>query len=412
METDQLHQTLVDGLKGQGLIVSPQVEAAFRAVPRHLFLPDVAVDEVYHDAAIVTKRVNDQPVSSSSQPAIMAIMLEQLELKPGQRILEIGAGTGYNAALMAQIAGDAGRVITVDIDQDIVDDARQHLVTAGFDRVQVICGDGGTGYADAAPYDRIILTVGAADIAPAWREQLSPTGRLLLPLSIKRTQASVAFDRANDHLASASVRDCSFMMLRGAFAGAGQSAQLGPEAGLHFIGDTQNGIDMQTLYQLLVGPSRDWSTAIQVTEREVWGGLSLWLDLHEPGFCSLWAEGELAARGLIPRLFTFPGSCETNGLASKDGLGLLMRPPDSISDKPAPSSFELWVRNYGPHDTLAQHLIEHVAAWDAAGRPGTDRLRVRAYPSNMKYLPSGDEIVIQKRWTQLVLDWKHEAKRD
>src|SRR5581483_5459570 len=115
----------------------------------------------------------------------MAIMLEQLQLKPGLRVLEIGAGTGYNAALMAHIVGETGQVITIDIDEDIVYNARLHLVTAGFERVQVICADGGAGYAHAAPYDRIILTVGASDITPAWRDQMKPNGRLLLPLTLR-----------------------------------------------------------------------------------------------------------------------------------------------------------------------------------------------------------------------------------
>jgi protein-L-isoaspartate(D-aspartate) O-methyltransferase len=103
-----LHQALVDRLKCAGYIHTPAVEAAFRAVPRHLFLPAVAPDTVYTDEAIPTKRLDGKAVSSSSQPAIMAIMLEQLDLHPGHRVLEIGAGTGYNAALMAHIVGDSG----------------------------------------------------------------------------------------------------------------------------------------------------------------------------------------------------------------------------------------------------------------------------------------------------------------
>ncbi|MFQ5793356.1 MAG: hypothetical protein ACE5JI_23035, partial [Acidobacteriota bacterium] len=87
-----MHQALVDKLKEMGCIRTPQVEAAFRAVPRHLFLPGVPHDRVYSDDAILTKRVDGQVVSSSSQPAIMAVMLEQLDLHPGQRVLEIGAG--------------------------------------------------------------------------------------------------------------------------------------------------------------------------------------------------------------------------------------------------------------------------------------------------------------------------------
>ncbi len=119
---------------------------------------------------------------------------------------------------MAQIVGATGQVITIDIDEDIVEGAREHLAAAGYDRVRVIYGDGGLGYADAAPYDRIILTVGANDILPAWREQLKPEGRLLLPLGLRDLQVSVAFEQAEDHLASVSVTVCGFMRLRGAFA--------------------------------------------------------------------------------------------------------------------------------------------------------------------------------------------------
>ena len=129
----------------------------------------------------------------------MAIMLEQLNPQPGHRVLEIGAGTGYNAALMGHLVGDSGLVITVDIDDDLVESAREHLGSAGLHRVSVVCGDGGLGYADRAPYDRIILTVGAWDIVPAWWKQLKLGGRLLLPLEVKGgVQKSVAFDRMDD----------------------------------------------------------------------------------------------------------------------------------------------------------------------------------------------------------------------
>lgn len=218
-EISALHQTLIDKLKREKLIRTPTVEAAFRAVPRHLFLPDEPLEEVYQNRAIVTKQLDGQPVSSSSEPAVMAIMLEQLDLKPGHRVLEIGAGTGYNAALIAHIVGDTGQVIAVDIDEDIAENARKHLAVAGFDTVQVTCTDGGFGYPSAAPYDRIILTVGAWDIAPAWQEQLKPNGRLLLPLTLRENvQLTVAFESADGYLESVSASNCGFIKLRGAFA--------------------------------------------------------------------------------------------------------------------------------------------------------------------------------------------------
>src|SRR5207245_8982442 len=112
-------------LIASGCVPSPGVEGAFRAVPRHLFVPGVDPTEVYADRAIQTKRApNGRGISSSSQPSIMAIMLEQLGLAPGMRVLEIGAGTGYNAALLAHLVGEQGHVTTVDIDPDPVEVAR------------------------------------------------------------------------------------------------------------------------------------------------------------------------------------------------------------------------------------------------------------------------------------------------
>ncbi len=406
-----LHQALVDHLKRAGFIASAPVEAAFRAIPRHLFLPGVAPEQAYRDEAIPTKYLDDQAISSSSQPAIMAIMLEQLGLEPGQRILEIGAGTGYNAALMAQIVGPAGQVTAIDIDEDIVEAARAHLATAGLERVQVVCGDGGYGWEAGAPYDRIILTVGAWDIAPAWLEQLKAGGRILLPLSLAGPQVSVAFERAADHLTSLSIKDCGFMRLRGAFAEAeGASLKLGPEPGVHvsFAGECAG--DAEAIYKLLTGPARDRATGVVTKADDVWGGLSLWLATREPALCNLSAEGELASSGVVPYLFGWKGQrtwWATSGVLDESGLAVLMQPHGQppASDTPGDAAFELFVRSFGSSDAAAQRLVDQVVAWDTAGRPATSRLHIRAYPHDSEYTSSPAEVVIPKRWTRLVLSW-------
>jgi len=411
--TYALHQALVNKLKKEGIIATPSVEAAFRAIPRHLFLPGVVPSEVYRDQAIATKSLNGMFVSSSSQPAIMAIMLELLELKPGQRVLEIGAGTGYNAALLAHIVGETGQVVTIDIDEDIVESAREHLSTAGFDRVQVVCGDGGLGYSAAAPFDRIILTVQAWDITPAWWEQVRTDGRLLLPLSVIRgVQKLVAFERREDSLVSVAVEDCGFITLRGAFAGPEQYVQLGPEPGLYVSVEDLSLVDVQAVYRLLVGSSRDLPTSVRVTPHEIWGGLSLWLALHEPNFCGLGAQGIAAERSIVPNLFGFSSkSSSTLGLIGKQGLCVLVPSGQKASKLSTeciaadPSAFELIIRSFGSDNTLAKSLIKHIAAWDAAGRPSNKGLHIRAYPLNTDYVPSGNETVIPKRWTRLVLNW-------
>src|SRR5690349_7173440 len=118
-----LREALLAEIRGHGGATDPLVAQALRSVPRHLFVPDVPVEAAYRDDAIVTKRDADgHPVSSSSQPTIMAIMLDQLGVAPGQRVLEIGAGTGYNAALLAHImggGGTGGTVVSIDIDADL-----------------------------------------------------------------------------------------------------------------------------------------------------------------------------------------------------------------------------------------------------------------------------------------------------
>src|ERR1700731_632883 len=177
-------------------IGSERVAAALHAVPRHLFLPEQRPEAAYRDDAIVTKRDEaGQPISSSSQPAIMAIMLDQLDRARGQRVLEIGAGTGYNAALISHIVGPSGTVVSVDIQADLVDRAREHLASAGYPDVTVVAADGADGYPPGAPYDRVIATVGVSDLAPAWLQQAGPGARPVGPLDLRGSQLAVAFGR-------------------------------------------------------------------------------------------------------------------------------------------------------------------------------------------------------------------------
>lgn len=214
----QLHEALIAQLTRDGLLSDDVIAAAFRATPRHHFLPGRSLDEIYADKAIAVKRDGETWLSSSSQPAIMAIMLAQLGLAPGQRVLEIGAGTGYNAALIAHIVGPTGRVISIDLDDELVAAARGHLAAAGVGGVELRAGDGALGAPDAAPFDRIIVTVGAWDLLPAWRAQLAPDGRIVLPMTLLPGQMfSLALERRGDATWEAlSARPCGFVAMRGA----------------------------------------------------------------------------------------------------------------------------------------------------------------------------------------------------
>ncbi len=224
---EELRQALVEKLRRDGVLRDEAVERALNTVPRHLFLPDAPLAAAYSDNAILTHEEDGQPISSASQPAIVAIMLQQLGIEPGMRVLEIGAGTGYNAALLAELTGPAGHVTTVDIGEEIAAEARAHLAVAGYGRVQVVTADGAAGWAEDAPYDRIELTVGATDVTPAWFEQLADGGLLTLPLWLGMSDASVAFRKHAEALYSESLAPCGFMRLRGAEKSAMQWIPLG-----------------------------------------------------------------------------------------------------------------------------------------------------------------------------------------
>ena len=127
----QLRNQLADWISGRGTFQTPGVEQAFRTVSRHEFLPEHPLEDAYSDDIVTTHRDADGTVlSCTTMPSCVAGMLEQLDVRPGHRILEIGAGTGINAALLADLAGPAGQVTTIDILPEAADRARRHLAAA------------------------------------------------------------------------------------------------------------------------------------------------------------------------------------------------------------------------------------------------------------------------------------------
>jgi len=211
-----LNAQMVERQRTSRAVRSPSVEHAFRTVLRHLFLPGVGLDLVYSGNAIVTRSDPGHGItSSSSEVAIMAPMLEALQLEGGERVLEIGAGTGYNAALLDELVGPEGDVTSIDNQESVVDEARAHLEAAGRTRVRLVVGDGYAGWADGAPYDRIMATASVRDIPLAWRDQLREAGILVVPLRFgPGAQIVATFRRQGERLESVSVVGGGFMPLR------------------------------------------------------------------------------------------------------------------------------------------------------------------------------------------------------
>lgn len=213
-------QRLVDELTRAGAIRSDAVARAFAEVPREQFVPGHAlahgVASVYRNEVLVTVVSEDgQALSSSSQPQLMAAMLEGLCIRPGMRVLEVGTGTGYNAALLEHLVGPEGEVVSVELDPAIADAAREALA-AGDHRVTVVTGDGAAGAPGRGRFDRVVATASTAGVPPAWLEQVVEDGLVEVPLRLNggETQAVTTLRREGRRLVSQEVLSGRFMPLR------------------------------------------------------------------------------------------------------------------------------------------------------------------------------------------------------
>ena len=175
---DSPHEKRRDAMVREQLVTrgisDRRVLAAMRAVPRHRFVPPELVAHAYDDGPL--------PIGHGqtiSQPYVVAAMTEALAIEPTHNVLEIGTGSGYQAAILAHLAG---KVVSIERYKTLADIARERLKSLGLDNVTVIAADGALGAPEFAPFDRIIVTAAAPKIPPAWREQLKEGGILVVPI--------------------------------------------------------------------------------------------------------------------------------------------------------------------------------------------------------------------------------------
>ena len=173
---EEKRRRMVERLK-QELGISDKVAEAMLKVPRHLFVPSSYEREAYVDTPLPIGM--GQTVSA---PHMVAIMCDLLDLKRGDKVLEVGAGSGYHAAVVAEIVGKEGKVITVERIPELAERAKNILEYLGYDNVEVVVGDGTKGYEPEAPYDKIYVTAAAPDIPKPLLDQLKPGGRMVIPI--------------------------------------------------------------------------------------------------------------------------------------------------------------------------------------------------------------------------------------
>jgi protein-L-isoaspartate(D-aspartate) O-methyltransferase len=212
----RLREAMVAQLERAGLLRSRVVASAMRAVPRHRFVPAVSMEDAYADRAIGLKMSDDDIISSISQPSMIAQMLDPLAAQADDRILEIGTGSGYNAALLAEIVGPGGAVTTIELDAEMGARASALLHELGYDRVNVRVADGATAVEESQAFDRIVVTARCDDISANWWEALREGGRMVIPLRLPAAgEFAVGFERRGDRLRGVGVYPCAFIALRG-----------------------------------------------------------------------------------------------------------------------------------------------------------------------------------------------------
>src|SRR6266545_3232579 len=166
---------MVSDLVRDGYVRTPEVERAFRAVPRERFVELDRQRSAYADTPLPIP--NGETISA---PSMIAIMLEEADLRGEMNVLDVGTGSGYNAALLAEIVG-AVNVVSIERHPDLLAFARENLRSAGYD-VLLAGGDGTLGYEPRAPYDRIVVTAGAPRLAKSWIQQTKIGGRIIAPI--------------------------------------------------------------------------------------------------------------------------------------------------------------------------------------------------------------------------------------
>ncbi|MEU5425593.1 methyltransferase, FxLD system [Streptomyces olivoreticuli] len=397
---NELREALVTGLIDSSHLRTPEVIAAFRNTERHQFLPGVDLQTAYaHDVVALKHDETGEMISCISTPSIIATQLEQLSTEPGHKVLEAGAATGYNAALLGRIVTPGGHVWTVDVDQDLVDGARKNLAEAGASNVTVVLADGASGLPEHAPFDRIQFTVGAGDIPVKILDQLAPGGRLVIPMRVRGSiSRSFAFERDGHIWKTVSSEMMTFVPLRmGVCNDIRTMVDMAGEGNVHLEIYSEQIVDCDAIRTVLDEPPVKVYTGVKFHEGESFEWLYLYLAYvlpnglsrmpgSRPGFTPHFGWGSMAA-------------LDDNTLAYLTKLE---------GEDEQGTFWQIGVIGHGPHATeLADQVAIAISEWDRrwghnAPEPG---FRMAVGDARDQLTAADPRFVIDKTDSRLVVDW-------
>jgi protein-L-isoaspartate(D-aspartate) O-methyltransferase len=397
---DALRDTMIEKVKEMGYAQRPEVERVLRDVARHEFVPEASPDAAYDPyQAVITHRFSDgASLSCASAPFVVAMMLDQLDVQPGNRVLEIGAGTGYNASLLAELAGGAANVVTIDIDADVTAQASQALTVAGYPEVRVVTGDGAAGVPEHAPYQRLIATVSPWDIPQAWWDQLAPGARLVVPLRWRGQARSVAFTYTDGRLVADSIELCGFVYLVGEDEGE-LTAPITDDKTITLHWDRDQNVNHDALRGVLDQPRASAWSGTTIAGDEPHDGVWLRLTVTDPRVCRINAPADTP-----PEVCDPVQAYRSPVLVDGDSLAYLTSRRRENGDH---VRWELGAIGHGPTAAeLAQHLCNEVRAWSVERDHRKPKLI--AYPAST---PDSDlhGSIIDKTHSRLVLTYDDNA---
>ncbi|MEU0519728.1 methyltransferase, FxLD system [Streptosporangium sp. NPDC006007] len=374
--------------------LTAEVEDALRTVPRHEFVPDVTAEQAYADQSVTIKPnpAGGLPLSCASVPSLVADMLVWLRAQPGDTVVEIGAGTGYNAALLARLVGPGGKVVTIDIDQDVTAHARKTLEATGNTAVTVLTRDGALGAPEHGHPARMIVTVGAWDIPAAWWDQLEPGARLVVPLSWRGQARCLGLDRQAGKMVSDVVELCGFVPMLGQDGERTAAIDADGLVTLHF--DADQPIDPAALHGTLDQPRTQVASGVTIRGDESFDGVWLRLTATDPATCRIAADRAAVDNGRCKPAIP----SRSPALAEGDSLAYLTLTRREIEGS---VRFELGATGHGPAGRhLADRMCDQIRLWDKArgARP-----TITLHPAGMPDGKIGGGYVINKPGVRMVI---------